>query len=210
MKLYQSVGPNPRVATMFIAEKGLTIERELVDIMAGENRKPDFLARNPAGHTPLLALDDGGYVSESVAICEYLEERHPTPPLIGATAEERATTRARLRQIDQGIVVPMTNAFRSAEGLPMFKDRLLCLPEGADANKAYARDGFAQIERLLDGEWVCGSRFTLADILLFCFAEFGAQVGQPIPDGLTRLKAWHARAGARPSAALSANPKNGL
>lgn len=211
MRLFQSVGPNPRVATMFIAEKGVTIERVMVDIMKGENRKRDYLARNPAGGSPCLELDDGSVLPESLAICEYLEERHPSPPLIGANAEDRARTRAAVRLIDQQIVVPMTNGFRSAEGLAMFQPRMLCVPEAAEGNKAYARDGLQQLDARLAGQdWVCGARFTLADILLFCFVEFGNQVGQPVPDGLANLKAWQARTGARPSAAISANPKNGL
>lgn len=211
MKLYQSVGPNPRVATMFIAEKGITIERVYVDIQAGENRQADYLTKNPAGGTPCLALDTGGYIAESITICEFLEEHHPSPPLIGLSAEDRATTRIMLRRIDQNIVVPMSNGFRSAEGLPMFKDRMLCVPEAAPGNKAYARDGLAQANAALAGkEWLCGDRFTLADILLFCFTEFGGMVGQPTPDDLVNLKAWSARVGARPSAAISADPKNGL
>jgi glutathione S-transferase len=196
---------------MFIAEKGVTIERVMLDIIQGENRQPEHLARNPAGGSPCLELDDGSFLPESVAICEYLEEKHPSPPLIGLNAEDRAQTRATLRWVDQQIVVPMTNGFRSAEGLPMFEPRMLCVPEAADGNKAYVRDGLTKADARLAGQdYLCGNRFTLADILLFCFVEFGAQVGQPIPDGLNNLKAWQARIAARPSAATSANPNNGL
>jgi glutathione S-transferase len=211
MKLYQSVGPNPRVATMFIAEKGITVERSYVDIQAGENRQADYLAKNPAGGTPCLELDNGHYIAESLAICEFLEEHHPSPPLIGMNAYERAQARMMIRSIDQNVVVPMSNGFRSAEGLPMFQSRMLCVPEAAPGNKAYARDGLAKIDAGLAGQdWLCGDRFTLADILLFCFTEFGAMVGQPVPDELNNIKSWSARVGARPSAALSANPQNGL
>jgi glutathione S-transferase len=211
MKLYQSVGPNPRVATMFIAEKGVTIERVYLDIQAGENRQDDYLAKNPRGGSPCLELDDGSFLDESVAICEYLEEKYPSPPLVGLSAEERAQTRAALRWVDQQIVVPMTNGFRSAEGLPMFNPRMLCVPEASEGNKAYARDGLTKADARLAGhDYLCGNRFTLADILLFCFVEFGGMVGQPIPDGLNNLKAWQARVAARPSAVTSANPKNGL
>ncbi len=211
MKLFQSVGPNPRVVTMFIAEKGVTIERQFVDIQAGENRQAAYLAKNPVGGTPCLETDDGRYIAESLAICEYLEERFPSPPLVGLTPEDRAMTRMTMRNIDQSIIVPMSNGFRSAEGLPMFESRMLCIPEAAPGNKAYARDGMSKADAALAGkEWLCGDRFTLADILLFAFTEFGAMVGQPIPDDLQNLKAWSARAGARPSAATSANPKDGL
>jgi glutathione S-transferase len=211
MKLYQSVGPNPRVATMFIAEKSVTIERVMLDIMAGENRQDDYLTKNPRGGSPCLELDDGSFLDESVAICEYLEEIFPSPPLVGSNAAERAQTRAASRWVDQQIVVPMTNGFRSAEGLPMFEPRMLCVPEASDGNKAYARDGLAKADARLAGqEYLAGKRFTLADILLYCWIEFGGQVGQPIPDGLNNLKAWQARVAARPSAAISADPKNGL
>ena len=211
MKLYQSVGPNPRVATMYIAEKGIAIERVFVDIQAGENRQPAYLAINPQGGTPALKLDDGSCLAESIAICEYLEELNPANPLIGTTPQERAATRMMARLVDQQIVVPMANAFRSAEGLPMFKDRLFCLPEAANGNKAYARDGMTKADAILaDRDYLTGAGFTLADILLFAFVEFGAMVGQPIPDGLANLKVWHARVAERPSAGVSANPQHGI
>lgn len=211
MLLRQSVGPNPRVVTMFIAEKGIAVPRAWVDLMKGENRQDAYLALNPAGHTPLLETDDGRHIGETVAICEYLEELHPDPPLIGATPEARAETRMRVRQVDQGVVVPMTIGFRGAEGFPLFKDRLLCRPDAADGTKAMAQDGLAFLDRVLDGrEWLAGDRFTLADILLFCLVEFGGQVGQPIGGGLERLKAWRDRVAARPSASASADPKLGL
>lgn len=211
MKLYQSVGPNPRVATMFIAEKGLDIERQFLDIQAGENRQPVYLALNPHGGTPLLVLDDGTTISESMAICEYLDETHPGNPLVGSTPEERAATRMAARLVDQNIVVPMGNGFRSAEGLPMFKDRLFCCPEAADGNKAYAQDGLDQADAMLAGkEYLAGDRFTLADILLFCFVEFGGMIGQNAPAELTNLHAWRERVASRPSAAISGDPQNGI
>ena len=211
MQLIQSVGPNPRVATMVLAEKGMAVPRKVIDIVAGENRRPDFLARNPAGGTPVLEFDDGTWLADSLAIAEYFDETHPEPPLIGRTPLERAQTRSILRQIDQNVVVPLVNGFRSAEGLPMFRDRMLCVPDAADAFKTYARDGLVAIERRLasGGPYLCGERFTLADIVLFCFVDFGTLVGQPIDPALNHLKAWVERVGERPSAAISANPANG-
>lgn len=94
MKLYQSIGPNPRVVTMFIAEKGIAVPRQTVDIMSGENRQPADLALNATGGLPILLCDDGTVIPESIAICEYLEERHPAPALIGADPAARAATRA--------------------------------------------------------------------------------------------------------------------
>lgn len=201
MKLMSSIGPNPGVVTMFIAEKGVHMPIETIDIMAGENRQEAYLAKNPTGGTPLLELDDGSCLSESVAICEYLEELHPTPALIGSTPEERAQTRMWVRRIDLGYVQPSVVAFRGAEGLGMFKDRMRCLPEAAAGMKAAAQDGLAMIDAHLAGRvYVCGGRFTLADILLFCFVNFGAQVGQPANSNLANLAAWSDRVAARSAA----------
>ena len=100
MKLFTSIGPNPRVVRMFMAEKGIEIPLESVDLMGGENRREPYTGRNPAGQIPCLELDDGRHLAEVTAICEYLEELHPTPPRIGATPEERAETRMWVRRID--------------------------------------------------------------------------------------------------------------
>ena len=211
MKLYQSIGPNPRVVLMYLAETGLSVERQLVDIMTGENRKGDFLAKSPLGHTPLLELDDGQRIAESIAICEYLDETLASHALLGGTPEERAQTRMLVRIIDQQAVVPMTLGFRGAEGLPMFQPRMLCLPDAAGDLKRQAADGLAAIDRIVGtGPWVAGDRFSLADILLYSFVEFGAMVGQPLDPALTNLAAWRDRVAARPSAADSANHKQGV
>ncbi len=201
MKLYDSVGPNPQVVRMFMAEKGITIPTETVDIMAGANRKPDYLAKNPGGGSPCLELDDGSILAEITAICEYLEERFPGTALIGDTAEERAEVRMWTRRIDLGICEPLANGFRFSEGLPMFESRMRCLPEAADGLKAIAKDKLIWLDGLMAGKtWVCGDRFTLADIMLYCFVTFGAAVGQPLPEDCTHIAAWLERAGARPSA----------
>jgi glutathione S-transferase len=204
MKLYQSIGPNPRVVKMFIAEKGLDVERVDVDLPGGENRQPPHLGRNPSGQTPTLELDDGSCLAEITAICEYLEEVHPTPPLIGTTPEERAEARMWTRRVDLKICEPMANGFRFAEGLGLFKNRVLCVPEAAPGLKAMAKNGEEWLEGQLKGPWICGERFTLADILLFGFIEFGGQVGQPLDPGFKKLGEWHERVKARPSAAASA------
>jgi glutathione S-transferase len=197
MKLYQSIGPNPRVVTMFIAEKGLDIERVDVDLMGGENRRSPHLARNPSGQTPTLELDDGTCLSEITAICEYLEEVKPEPALIGRTPEERAETRMWTRRVDLRICEPMANGFRFGEGLGLFRDRVLCVPEASPGLKSLAKDGEAWLDGQLKGPWIVGDRFTLADILLFAFVEFGATVGQPLDPGLKNLTAWFERVKAR-------------
>lgn len=205
MKLHTSLGPNPRVVKMFIAEKGLDIPFVTVDLMAGENRKPPYSATvNPAGQTPALELDDGSTLTEITAICEYLEERQPSPPLIGTTAEERGQTRMWTRRADIKICEPMANGFRYAEGLPLFESRLRCLPEAAPGLKAVAKDGEEWFEAQFKGPWIAGDRFTLADVLLFCFLDFGGTVGQPLDPKFAKINDWFARVKARPSVAASA------
>ena len=116
-----------------------------------------------------------------------------------------------VRIVDQLVVVPMTAGFRGAEGLPMFESRLLCLPDAAADLKRLAADGLAQVDRIVGaGPWVAGEQFSLADILLYSFVEFGAMVGQPPDPVLTNLAAWRDRVAARPSAAASANPQYGI
>jgi glutathione S-transferase len=205
MKLHTSIGPNPRVVKMFLAEKGLEIPAVKVDLMGGENRQPPYNTQvNPAGQTPALELDDGACLTEITAICEYLEERQPSPPLIGANAEERAATRMWTRRVDIKVCEPLANGFRYAEGLPLFENRLRCLPEAAAGLKLVARDGIEWLDGQFKGPWIAGDRFTLADILLFAFLDFGGQVGQPLDPAFARVTEWFGRVKDRPSAAASA------
>lgn len=205
MKLYTSIGPNPRVVKMFLAEKGMTVDLVEVDLRGSENRQAPYSTTvNRAGQTPALQLDDGSTVTEITAICEYLEEVRPSPPLIGMTAEERAATRMWTRRADIKVCEPLANGFRYAEGLALFESRMRCLPEAAPGLKLVARDGLEWFENEFKGPWIAGDRFTLADILLFAFLDFGAQVGQPLDPGFAKLTAWFERVKARPSAAASA------
>ena len=179
MKLYSSIGPNPRLVHLFLAEKGVELPVEEVDIIAGANRQPAFLALNPGGATPLLELDGGLRIAETTAICEYLEERFAQPALIGASAEERALTRMWWRRVDLQVVQPLTAGFRGAEGLALFRDRVRCYPAVADEFKATAREGLAWLDRQLGEQpFICGERLTVVDLLLFSFLEVAAHVGQ--------------------------------
>jgi glutathione S-transferase len=202
MLLYNSVGPNPRVVRMFIAEKGLKIPTVEIDMMKGDNRKEPYLKKNPHGQMPALELDDGSVISEITVICEYLEDINPTPVLIGATPAEKAEARMWTRRIDLNIVEPLTNGFRFSAGLGLFKDRIVTAPEAAEGLKKIARDRLHWLEGQMEGrEYICGKRFTLADILLFVFVEFGNQVGQPLDPANKNLASWFARIKARPSTA---------
>jgi glutathione S-transferase len=207
MKLYNSLGPNPRLVRMFLIEKAIELPTEEVDLMAGANRKPPYTDKNPAGGMPSLELDDGSVVSETVAICEYLEERNPQPPLIGASPEARAEARMWQRRVELKVTEPLTAGFRSAEGLAMFKDRMRVIPQAADDLKAMAQEGLAWFEGLIgDRDFICGDRFSLPDITLYCFLDFGIGVGQPLDSKLEKLAGWFARVSARPSAEASLHP----
>ena len=198
------VAPNPRVVRMVMAEKRIDLDVMNVDIMSGENRRPPFLALNPTGEVPALELDDGRVLAESVAIAEYLDELRPDPPLIGTTPEERALTRMWTRRVDFKVAQPLTAAFRAAEGLPLFRDRVRCLPQAADELKATVREGVAWLdEQLGDRPFLTGAQVRLPDILLYCFLEFGAQVAQPPPPHCERIAAWRTRMASRPSAQVA-------
>jgi glutathione S-transferase len=202
MKLYNSVGPNPKVVRMFMAEKGVQVPMVEVDIRGGENRKPDYLAKNPTGTCPALELDDGSILAEITAICEYLDEIGPGPSLIGDTPQERARTRMWARRIDLNILEPMANGFRFGEGLKMFQNRIHCIPQASDDLKEIAQERLKWLDGLIAGRrYIAGDQLTMADILLFAFVDFFARVGQPIDPELANIGAWHARMKERSSAA---------
>ena len=202
MKLYNSMGPNPKLVRMFAAEKGYSFPSiEEVDLMKGANRKEPYLSRNPAGQLPCVELSDGRVISETIAICELIEEKQPKPALIGTTPEDRAETRMWVRRIEWKIVQPLADGFRFSEGLPLFKDRVRTIPEAADGLKAIARDGLAWLDAQLAGrDTIVPGRFTLADITLYAFVDFGGSVGQAVDPALENVANWLAKTKGRPSA----------
>jgi glutathione S-transferase len=202
VKFYNSLGPNPKLVRMFAAEKGYSFGSvEQVDLMSGENRKDPYLTKNPAGQVPCVELPDGRCIAETIAICELIEEKQPKPALIGTTPEDRAETRMWVRRIEWKITGPLADGFRFAEGLPLFKDRIRALPEAADGLKAIARDGLSWLDGQLAGrDTIVPGRFTLADITLFAFLEFGAAVKQSIDPSLSSVQNWFAKTAGRPSA----------
>jgi glutathione S-transferase len=207
VKFYDSLGPNPRLVRMFMLEKGITIPAEQVDIMSGANRRAPYTDKNPSGQMPALELDNGLVLAETVAICEYLEDKNPNPPLVGRTPEEKAETRMWIRRVELKITNPMVDGFRFAEGLAMFKDRMRTIPHAAADLKALGQDGLAWLDGQLAGkQWICGNRFTLADIVLYALADFGKGVGQPLNPEHKNVSAWYERIGKRPSAEASLHP----
>ena len=192
MKLINSIGPNPKVVRMYMAERGISLETLDIDLVAGENRQPDYLSKNPSGTTPALQLDDGSFVAEITVICEYLDDKNGNSDLIGTTAEARAETRMWGRRIDLQIMENVANGFRYSEGLAMFKDRLRTIPHAADDLKILAQERLTWLDQQMAGkQFVCGDRFTLADIMLYCFLEFGVQVGQPLNEANKNISAWY-------------------
>jgi glutathione S-transferase len=204
MLLYDSIGPNPKVVRMFMAERGISgIPTETIDLRGGENRREPFLSKNPSGQCPALVLDSGVVLAEITAICEYLDEIGPAgKTLIGGTAEERAETRMWTRRVDLNIVEPMANGFRYTDGIKMFENRIHCIPAAGADLKAIAQEGLTWLDKQIEGlEFICGQRLTLADILLFVFVDFFAGVRQPLNEDNKNILAWHGRLKARPSAA---------
>ena len=201
MKLFNSMGPNPHVVRMFIAEMGIDIETIEIDLMGGENRQDSYLKKNPSGQLPALELDDGSFLAEITVICEYLDELNGHTNLIGTNPQERAETKMWTRRIDLQIIEPLTNGFRYAEGYDLFKDRLHLIPEAANDLKAIAQERLTWLDKQLEGkEFICGDRFSLVDIMFYCFLHFGSTVGQPINQDNTNIVSLYEKIGMRESA----------
>jgi glutathione S-transferase len=202
MKLYSSLGPNPRLVRMFLIEKGIELERIHLDIISGENRKPAFAETNVLQTLPVLELDDGTRLTESWPICEYLEELQPEPNLIGRTPVERAEVRRWVRWFDQDVVVPMTMGFRGGGGRPMFEPRMtVASPAAADELTAFANEKYQWLDGQLGSrDHLALGRFTLADLIVFCFINFGFTVGWKLPEGTPNLARLVEQTGQRASA----------
>ncbi|WP_426663366.1 glutathione S-transferase family protein [Rhodanobacter aciditrophus] len=204
MLLHDAISPAPRSLRMFVLEKGLRLPSVTVDVMRGENREAAYLAVNPAGQTPALQLDDGSTLAEAVAIAEYLEELHPEPALIGRTPVERAQTRQWWRRAELNVTEFIHNAFHYAEGLPRFASRIPVAPEAAAGLKRIAQDRLAWLDGMFGaGPWLCGGRFTAADIWLYVWLDFGNGVNQPFDRTLPNIGPWFERVAARPAAEAS-------
>ena len=207
MKVLNSFGPNPRMLRMFMLEKNINIDTQEHDILDAENRQDAYLSKNPAGQLPALELDDGTVIAETVVICDYLEELHPEPALIGETAQERAEARMWNRRIEQKITENIYAGFRFAEGLQLFENRIRCLPEAADGLKAAGQDGLAWLNEHMQGKsFICGNRITIADLVLYCCTDFASGVGQTIDAKLDNVNAWFSKIEARESAIGSLHP----
>ncbi len=201
MKLYDlPPSPNARRVRIFIAEKGLDIPLHPVDMMAGENKSPEYLAKNPLGKMPLLELDDGRCIAESAAICRYLEELHPDPPLMGRDAIDRALVEMWHRRMELELLNPMISVFvHTAE---MWQGRVVQIPQLAEVSREQVQARMAWLDEELKGrEYIAGDSYTVADIAAQCAFVMGkAAVGIRIPEDMSGLSQWWSRVTSRPTA----------
>ena len=207
MKFYDNAtAPSPRRVRIFLAEKGVSIDTIQVDLRNNEQFTPAFRAINPDCTVPALALDDGTVIADAVAICHYIEELHPDPPLIGTTPQERAVVTALNRQIERDGFYAAMDAFRNvAKGL---KSRALPgqhnyeqIPELAERGRSRVEHFFRGMDARLAGRaYVAGSRYTIADISTMVLTDFAAWAKLKVPDDCAHLLRWHASVSARPSA----------
>lgn len=200
MKVYDFVGaPNPKKLRVYLAEKGLAIPTEQVNIVSGDNRKPEFLKKNPSAGLPVLELDDGTHLPESLAIIEYLEELHPDPPMIGRSALERARVRSLERIAELGVLSRIATIFQNTH--PFMAGRVKQSADAADN----ARNMLAGALKVLDAEigrrpFVAGERPTIADCTLLAALEFGEFAGVPLDPAHANVTRWYAAFKERPSA----------
>lgn len=200
MKLYDyPTSPNCRKVRVYLAEKGFTVPLQPVNLLAGEQRQPEFLRRNPFGAVPILELDDGAVIPESLAIIEYLEERHPEPPLLGTDPFSRALVRAWERRCELGVGLQATRRFLHSS--PFFASRLVQNPQVVEEATHVLRERLALMDiQLRDHEWLADA-FSLADITLLTSLDFAVGSGFTLDPAWRHLSRWHATMRARPSAA---------
>ena len=190
---------HPRRVRIFIAEKGLSIERREVDAAGGANMTPEFLRLNPLGKLPVLALGDGSVITESLAICRYLEAMHPQPPLMGRTPQTSAHVEMWTLRMDHELSQPIALAFLHSSDF--YRGRAEQVPEVARWSQRRALQTMGWLDReLSDRPYIAGQEYTLADIVAQCACVLGKAVGLRILPEMTHLSRWFAEVSARPTA----------
>jgi len=184
---------------IFLAGKGLTIPIVQVDMTKGENRAPEFLGLNPLGTMPVLQLDDGTVLTESIAICRYIEALHPEPNHFGQGALEQAQIEMWNRRAEIELMRPLVDQFRHLN--PFWKGRIEQIPDYGTQAQSRASNAMAWFDReLASRRYIAGERYTVADITAQCALLLGKGTGLPIPDELQNLGRWWALVSARPTA----------
>ena len=203
MKLYDVIqAPNPRRVRVFLAEKGITVPMVQVDMAKGEHKSAAFLRKNGSGKVPVLELDDGTCIGESVAICRYFEALHPEPSLFGRTPAELGRIEMRNRQLEFELLGPIGVSWRNGPVVTrMFKIKGIAaakVQSDAATNAFYARLN----DELADQPFMAGEHYSIADVTALCVIDFATKLVELKPDAaLTNLWRWHAAVSARPSAA---------
>jgi glutathione S-transferase len=192
--------PNPRRVRIFLAEKGISVPSEMLDLMQSQQKTADFAMLNPYQAIPVLVLDDGTTLSESVAICRYFEELHPQPALFGTGALDRANVEMWNRRMEHGLFFCVTQAFRHL--IPaMAAMESPQMPEWGQLNKSRIGDQLRLLDRQLSKHpFVAGDRFSIADITALTAVDFSKPLKVERPPGLVNLDRWYGEVSARPSA----------
>ncbi len=201
MKLYDGGrAPNPRRVRIFLAEKGVEVELVPVDMGALGHKSGELTALNPLQRLPVLVLDDGTVLTETIAICRYLEELHPDPPLFGTTPLERAQVEMWQRRVEFGLLYTVATAFRHTHPA-MVEWEVPQVPEWGEVNRPKAVAFMTWLDSELAGrEFIAGDSYTVADITALVSIDFLKPARISMPEGLENLKRWHATVSARPSA----------
>ncbi len=199
MRIIEAKGtPNGRRVRVFLAEKGITVEGVNIDLRAAENLGPEHRARNPFGRIPVLELDDGTFISESVAICRYFEEQQPKPPLFGTDARSRATVEMWNRRAELNFLMPAAQAFRNLTGF--FKDREKVSAEWGKISQEAAAEALPLFDAALaSSKFLAGESFSIADITFGCALDFAQAVKLELPFDLPNLVRYRKDLAARPS-----------
>lgn len=200
MKIYETrTAPNPRRVRVFLAEKGIDVEYVQLDLQKGENISAEMLKKNPSGKVPVLELDDGTCIAETMAICRYFEALHPEPALMGKTPLEQAQIESWQRLVEFNFLVPVGMCFQHSTGY--FRDRMTPVPEFGKVSGEMALGFLDKLEqRLGESTYVAGDQFSVADITLLCAIDFGRVVKLRLQDQHVHLKRWYEMVAARPSA----------
>lgn len=191
--------PNPRRVRIYLAERGIDLPETPLSIPKREHKSEEHKARNSLGQVPTLVLDDGTAISETVAICRYLEETEPGPPMFGTTPLEKALIDMWVRRIEFQVMVPVGQYWRHAH--PLTARLLTQFNDFGRSNQATYEQVQAWLDKELDGhDFIVGDAYSMADICALSTVDFATWIGLPLRQDLPHLKAWHDRVSARPSA----------
>ena len=200
MKLYDGGrAPNPRRVRVFLAEKGITVPTEQVDLGALQQKGDAYTTINPMQRVPALVLDDGTVITELIAICRYFEALHPDPPLFGRGALQSALVEMWNRRVEFHLFIPVSNIFRHLH--PAMKEmEIPQVKEWGEANKPRALSFLDHLDgELKTRSFIAGNDYSVADITAMIAIDFMRVSKLAVPDALTNVKRWYAAVSERPS-----------